>query len=350
MATTAALREALDRGARGIVLDLRANPGGYVNEPVEVASQFLSSGVVYLSQARSGTRTPHEVKPGGIAIVQGAGPVRAYNRFRQTNEFYYLTGIEIPSAYAVLRESDRSCTLYLAPQPEDKPLEDRQFGPQDAEMLTGATGIDAVMAHSELPKALARVTAVYLLMAPSETELSARDVLEYCDRLGANEPLGSILSRDRQFICQVVSRCSGAEIVNLTPLIDVMRTVKSPAEIRLLRRAGKLSAEAVLEAMKATKQTRFENELEAIAFNVFAGGGARGLGYKPIIPCGRRIYEAHYIDNDQPLEDGEMILMDCAPDVNYYTSDIGRMWPVNGRYSAGSSGRYPALIDSLLSR
>jgi len=66
-ATSAALREALDEGAQGIVLDLRGNPGGYVNEPVEVASQFLSSGVVYVSEDRSGTRTPHEVKGGGIA-------------------------------------------------------------------------------------------------------------------------------------------------------------------------------------------------------------------------------------------------------------------------------------------
>jgi carboxyl-terminal processing protease len=66
-AATAAIREALDQGAEGIVLDLRGNPGGYVNEPVEVASQLLADGVVYVSVDRSGTRTSHEVKPGGIA-------------------------------------------------------------------------------------------------------------------------------------------------------------------------------------------------------------------------------------------------------------------------------------------
>jgi carboxyl-terminal processing protease len=66
-AATTAIREALDQGAEGIVLDLRGNPGGYVNEPVEVASQLLDEGVVYVSVDRSGTRTPHEVKPGGIA-------------------------------------------------------------------------------------------------------------------------------------------------------------------------------------------------------------------------------------------------------------------------------------------
>ena len=60
-AATAALREALDQGAEGVVLDLRGNPGGYVNEPIETASQFLASGVVYRSVDRSGKETPHEV-------------------------------------------------------------------------------------------------------------------------------------------------------------------------------------------------------------------------------------------------------------------------------------------------
>jgi carboxyl-terminal processing protease len=60
-AVKAALQEALDKGAKGVVLDLRGNPGGYVNEPVETASLFLKSGVVYQSVDRSGKETPHEV-------------------------------------------------------------------------------------------------------------------------------------------------------------------------------------------------------------------------------------------------------------------------------------------------
>jgi len=285
------------------------------------------------------------MKPGAVAILQGAGPVRAYNRFRQTNEFYYLTGIEAPSAYLVLRQEDRSTALYLAPQPESRPLDERHIGPQDADLIRETTGVDAVLPHSELPKALSRVPCVCLPLAPSETELSARDVLEYCDRLGSAEPLGSVLSRDRQFVAQVLSRCPGAEVVNLTPLLDEMRTVKSQTEARLLRRAGRLSAEAVTEAMKATTDAQSENELEAVALSVFAKGGARGLGYKPIIPCGPRIWDAHYVDNDQPLIDGELILMDCAPDVNYYTSDIGRMWPVNGKFSPEQRELYGFVVQ-----
>ncbi len=285
------------------------------------------------------------MKPGAIAVLQGAGPVRAYNRFRQTNEFYYLSGIEVPSAYLVLRQADRTCTIYLAAQPEDRPLEDRQLGPQDADLIIKMTGVDAVLPHSELSKALFRVPCVYLTLAPSETDLSARDVLEYADRLSASEPLGSLLSRDRQFVSQVISRSSGAEIINLTPLLDAMRTIKSPAEIELLRKAGKLSADAVTASIKATKHAKGENDFEAIAHSTFLRGGARGLGYKCIIPCGQaRIWDSHYIDNDQPLIVGELVLMDCAPDVNYYTNDIGRMWPVNGKYSPEQRELYSFVV------
>ena len=62
-----ALREALDQGVEGAVLDLRGNPGGYVNEPVETASQFLEDGVVYVAIDRSGKETPHEVEGTALA-------------------------------------------------------------------------------------------------------------------------------------------------------------------------------------------------------------------------------------------------------------------------------------------
>lgn len=67
-AATAAISEAMDQGATGLVIDLRGNPGGYVNEPVELASQFLASGVVYVSVDRTGKQTDHDVEGRGVAL------------------------------------------------------------------------------------------------------------------------------------------------------------------------------------------------------------------------------------------------------------------------------------------
>jgi carboxyl-terminal processing protease len=62
-----ALQDARAAGADRVVLDLRANPGGYVNEAVGIASQFLTSGIVYIERNNAGERTEHPVSPGGVA-------------------------------------------------------------------------------------------------------------------------------------------------------------------------------------------------------------------------------------------------------------------------------------------
>ena len=61
------LEAARAAGADRIVLDLRGNPGGYVNEAVGVASQFLTSGLVYIERNAADERTEQPVSPGGVA-------------------------------------------------------------------------------------------------------------------------------------------------------------------------------------------------------------------------------------------------------------------------------------------
>jgi Xaa-Pro aminopeptidase len=120
--------------------------------------------------------------------------------------------------------------------------------------------------------------------------------------------------------------------------------IKSPREVEMLRRAGLLSALAVREAMRSTKPGAMEYHLAAIASYVFRVNGAREEGYRPIIPGGEGIWCGHYWRNDQPLHDGDLVLMDCAPDTGYYTSDIGRMFPVNGAYSAQQRQLYGFVV------
>lgn len=54
-------------GADRLILDMRGNPGGYVNEADAVASQFLRDGVVFIERAADGHETTHAVTPGGVA-------------------------------------------------------------------------------------------------------------------------------------------------------------------------------------------------------------------------------------------------------------------------------------------
>jgi Xaa-Pro aminopeptidase len=113
-----------------------------------------------------------------------------------------------------------------------------------------------------------------------------------------------------------------------------MRSVKSMRELWLIRRASEIAGFGILEAIRSTKPGLFEYHLDAAARYVFLVNGAKLEGYRSIAAAGTpNIWNMHYYRNMAPLVDGDMVLLDFAPDYHYYVSDITRMWPVNGKFS-----------------
>jgi Xaa-Pro aminopeptidase len=147
------------------------------------------------------------------------------------------------------------------------------------------------------------------------------------------DPWDGRLDRMRHFVTVLRERCPMAEIRDLSPTLDDLRLIKSERELTLLRKAGKLSALGVIEAMRSTKPGVIEYQLDAAMRYHYLVNGSRDAGYHAIIAGGDNAWYGHYSANDCPLLDGDLVLVDCAPDYHYYTSDIGRMWPVNGHYS-----------------
>jgi Xaa-Pro aminopeptidase len=101
----------------------------------------------------------------------------------------------------------------------------------------------------------------------------------------------------------------------------------------------------VIEAMRSTAPGVREHELVAVADLVFLRGGARGGAYGPIVAGGANAWYGHYSANDADLRAGDLVLMDYAPDLAYYTSDIGRMWPVAGVYAPWQRELYGFVLD-----
>ncbi|MCA9258684.1 MAG: M24 family metallopeptidase, partial [Planctomycetales bacterium] len=121
--------------------------------------------------------------------------------------------------------------------------------------------------------------------------------------------------------------------------------IKSPAELAVMRRAGALTAAAVNFAMRSTHPGVYEYQLAAAADFVFLAGGATGGGYRPSVASGANIWNMHYYRNNCRLTAGELVLMDYAPDLCNYTSDIGRMWPVAGVYAPAQRDLYGFVVD-----
>ena len=121
---------------------------------------------------------------------------------------------------------------------------------------------------------------------------------------------------------------------DLTPVLDQLRSVKSPRAVALIRRASQLAGLGILEAIRSTRPGIFEYQLDGVARYVFLINGARLEGYRSITAAGTaNIWNMHYYRNSDKLKDGDLVLMDYAPDYGSYTSDVARMWPVNRKYS-----------------
>lgn len=282
---------------------------------------------------------------GACALLQGAGPVGGFDVFRQTNDFFYLSGIEIPQAYLLLDSSQRITTLYI-PRADPKAAGDGSalFAEDEAE-IRAESGLDAVFPLDALEDHLAGIEVVFTPHAPAEGRLSSRGEMFRAAQAIAADPWDAETPRQERFVSRIRERCPSAEIRDLTPILDEMRLIKSPREIAVLRRAGELCARAVMEAMRSARSAQFEYQLGAVADYVHRVNGAVREGYHAIIPCGPNIWYGHYSRNDQPLVPGELVLMDYAPEVCYYTSDIGRMFPVSGTYAPLHRELYGFVVE-----
>jgi Xaa-Pro aminopeptidase len=288
-----------------------------------------------------------------VAIVQGAPLARGFAFPRQSNEFYYLSGIETPGAYIVLDGRSRKTTLILPPRNERlERSEGKVLSADDGELVMRLAGADAVLSTramdetwlTELVKAPAPV--VYTLFTPAEGTAESRYELQNANAAIAADYWDGRVSREAHFVNLFRTRAPRAEIRDLTPILDEMRSVKSPREIALIRRASQLAGVGILEAIKSTKAGLYEYQLDAAARYMFLAGGARLEGYRSITAAGTaNIWNGHYYRNDALLNDGDLVLMDFAPDYGYYTSDVTRMWPVNGRYSPAQRELLQFVLD-----
>jgi Xaa-Pro aminopeptidase len=177
--------------------------------------------------------------------------------------------------------------------------------------------------------------ALYAEFSPAEGTSQSRGELVAAETSRALDPWDGTSTRQRRFVELLRIRQPRPEVRDLTPVLDDMRAVKSPREIALIRRASQIAGLGLIEAMRSTETGVTEYQLDAAARYVFLMNGARLEAYRSITASGtENINNMHYYRNADVLEDGNLVLMDYAPDYRYYVSDVGRMWPVNGRYNA----------------
>jgi Xaa-Pro aminopeptidase len=284
--------------------------------------------------ARRRRQLMHTMGPNAIAVLSAAA-VRYRNRdseypFRQDSDFYYLTGFTEPEAVAVV-VPEREFGEYILFCRERDPLMEtwhgRRAGPEGVRDRYGAddafpiTDIDDI-----LPGLIENKERVYYSMGYSP-EFDQR-VMGWVNRIRARARGGSN---------------APMEFVALEHVLHDMRLFKSPAEVKLMRRAAQIAAGAHRRAMSATRPGMGEYEVEAELLHEFRRGNA-WTAYNPIVGGGANGCILHYTENNAKLADGDLLLIDAGAELQGYASDITRTFPVNGRFSAAQRAVYEVVL------
>jgi Xaa-Pro aminopeptidase len=280
-------------------------------------------------------------------VMQGTDELPTYQKFRQSNQFFYLTGVEVPRAILVIDGRAKSSTLFLNPRDERA---ERSEGPvltpgPEAEKITGVT---SVRPRGEFAGVLAQLAGEgrTLFMPHRPEALGAATpgyTLAHAQR-SLEDPWDGRLSREAAFITRVKEKAPKSPVKDLDQVLDAMRLVKSPREIALIREATRIAGLGIMEAMRSAEPGMYEYELEAVADYVFKKHNAQGIGYFALVAAGKNASWPHYHAAQSRIDDGLLVLFDYAPDFKYYTSDVTRMFPANGRFTADQRELYTIYL------
>lgn len=276
---------------------------------------------------------------GGAALIPTAVPrMRSRDtdyRFRPDSDFYYLTGFKEPGAALLLLPEGgpgplASHHVVAFVQPKDPHAEvwhGRRLG---ADAAPAILGVDAAYPIDQLEEVLARyLTGVPQLYYGLGTypEHDAM-VLRLLPQLGNRhvQPPGSFIAP--------------------ATILHEMRLRKDPTEARAMRRAAAITAEGYREAIAAIRPGGMEYEVEAALTHAYRRLGGDGHAYNPIVAGGDNATILHYNENDMPLCDGDLILIDSGAEYDYYACDITRTYPINGRFSPAQRAIYELVLEA----
>lgn len=285
----------------------------------------------------------------GLVILFGATAPVPGAHFHQDNDFYYLTGVEDPGAALILVPKTMESFLFLPPQ---TPREELMGGANllknpKAKQKTGFTEIHPVGEFDEfIARNLPPERAIlHLRLSPADTIDNDREETWIFTARRSRLHYNDQISLDNYRVLKLKERFPAAEFKDIAPLLDALRVIKSPEEIEVLRRNGRISAEGVKQAMLASRPGGYEYEVEAAAMHVILKNGATGAAYPPIVGSGPNTCILHYEKNDRQIQEGDLILMDFGGLLDYTCIDISRTWPVSGKFTKEQRDVYEVALE-----
>ncbi|MEM6814307.1 MAG: aminopeptidase P family protein [Bacteroidota bacterium] len=275
------------------------------------------------------------MKPGSVAVVQ-ANDIMPTNadgtmKFVQNSNLFYLTGVD----------QEESIVL-IAPDFPDEKMREMLFLRETSEEI-------AVWEGHKLTKEEGQETSgIKNIKWTKEFDKLFYTILAECDHiyLDSNEHIrnaSSVETRNARFVKECQERYPLYRYERIFPILRDLRCVKSQIEVGLLQKACDITERGFRRVLEGVKPGVMEYEVEAEYLHEFVRNRSKGFAYEPIIGGGRNSCVLHYLDNNQELKDGDILLMDVGAEYANYHADMTRTIPVNGRFSKRQREVYDAV-------
>jgi Xaa-Pro aminopeptidase len=285
----------------------------------------------------------------GVAILQGTTERPGEQPFRQANQFNYVTGVAEPRALALLDGKTRTTTIFLLPMnPTDV---SSKYGPgalYPGDKAARQLGVQKVLPRDAFAGVLAGIAVqgrtIYTPFRPEVLGSASSYDTIHLAKADQDDPWDSRPSQVEAFRLKLMGAAPHSEIRDLDPLIDQLRAIKSAGETAVIRTATGLADEGIVRAMQAAHPGVYEYQLQAESEYTFKKGGAYGPAYFALVATGRNTWYTHYHYNSAALADGDLVQYDYAPDYRGYTSDVTRVFPANGHFTAHQAEYYTIYL------
>lgn len=255
--------------------------------------------------------------------------------FRQDSDFLYLTGFNEPDAVLVLVPGRRHGQVILFCRdrdPEKELWNGYRAGPEGA---VNEFGMDDAFPDGDIDEILPGLIEgkQHIYYSMGHNDAFDRRVMAWVNHIRSQIRTGAKPPGD---------------FTDLAFLLHEQRLFKSAAELRLMRKAGEISAEAHCQAMRECQPDRFEYQLEGTIARTFAEHGARFPAYNSIVGSGANACVLHYVENRDKLRDGDLVLIDAGCEYEGYAADITRTFPVSGKFSPEQRALYDVVLKAQL--
>ncbi len=276
------------------------------------------------------------LRPNSLALIFGAHQMPRngdqFFNYRQNSDFFYLTGIE-----------QEKSALLLYPDCPDEASREILF------ILKANKKLEIWEGHKLTNTEASDISGVKTIRYNEDFESTLHNLMCTADNVYFNlselqKFKADVSSRDQDFLMQIQKDYPLHNYHRLAPMLQKLRLTKSKEEIDLIEKACSITHKAFNNVMRSIEPGLMEYEIEAVITYEFIRNGAMDHAYAPIIAGGPNANYLHYLDNNQVLNDGDLVLMDFGAEYANYSADLSRTIPINGKFTPRQHEMYDATL------